>query len=56
MYIYFNNLPQIYMAAFHIIFDANEIWKLLYLIVGVFLPLTLMWVYISVNNALHRLN
>ena len=56
MYIYINKLSKIYMAAFHIIFDANEIWKLLYLIVGVFLPLMVVWVFISAKNALHRFN
>ncbi len=41
LYIRTRNLPQIYLASFHIDFDASEAWKLLYLASGVAFPLLL---------------
>jgi len=41
LYIKVNKTPKIYLASFHIDFDVSESWKLLYLLVGVVIPVIL---------------
>ncbi len=54
IYICIYNLPKVLLASFHIIFDASELWKILYTIVGVGLPLTLYWLYDRVKSRVLR--
>lgn len=65
IYIYAHNKPSILLASFHIIFEANELWKLVYLLIGVLGPLVLYYIYRkiwslivyrieSISNLMHR--
>lgn len=45
IYILFYRLDRTYLAAFHIIFDVSEVWKVAYLISGVIIPVGLYQVY-----------
>lgn len=50
LYIFYMKKPVVYLAAWHIIFDINEIWKLLYMIAGVAIPIILYRLYSSIAN------
>ena len=54
LYIELYNLPKALLAGFHIIFNVNEAWKLLYTIVGVGIPLVLSWIYKKSRKALQN--
>ena len=41
---------SILLAGFHVIFDAGELWKLLYTIAGVGIPLLLYWLYSNLKD------
>jgi putative flippase GtrA len=55
LYIETHGLPWVYLAAWHAILDTNELWKLLYVIVGVTGPLLLykIWTMISFKTFIH---
>lgn len=45
LYIKLYSLPQYMLASFHVIFTANEIWKIFYTAVGVIVPLCVGLLY-----------
>ncbi len=57
LYIKVSNLPEIYLASFHIDFDVSWSWKLLYLLTGVVIPviLTQLWKRFLYNRILNAL-
>lgn len=45
VYIIIEHKPMVLLAGFHVIFDANQIWKIIYLVVGVLLPIGVYEIY-----------
>lgn len=54
IFIRMNDLPHIYMASFHVDFDAPWPWKLLYLLIGVVIPLMLAPLWKTMIKRLQR--
>ena len=50
LYVRINHRPDYLIASFHIIFDANELWRALYGIAGVLLPLLLIFLLEKCKN------
>ena len=55
IYIKSKAAPKVLLAGFHVIFDANEIWKGLYLVAGIGIPLLLYWIYGKAINAIRKI-
>ena len=56
LYLKMNDLPKIYMASFHVDFDAHWPWKCLYLLMGAVVPLVLaqLWKKVVLGNIQKR--
>ena len=52
LYIFCMRKPIVYLAAWHIILDTNEVWKLLYMVAGVAIPIILYRLYSSIENSI----
>ena len=50
IYILIKQRPWVYLASWHIIFEVNEVWKLLYLLAGVLIPILLYKGYRFIKN------
>lgn len=54
IYIKSKGLTNVLLASYHVIFDADEIWKIIYSIVGVVIPLALFGAYSNVKCILEK--
>jgi fucose 4-O-acetylase-like acetyltransferase len=50
LYMWVKQKLWVYLASWHIIFDVNEEWKLLYLLAGVAIPIFLYMEYRAIRN------
>lgn len=50
LYIFLWEKPIVYLAAWHVIFDCNEAWKLLYTVAGIAIPIILYKLYGGIKD------
>lgn len=56
LYIFCMKKTIVYLAAWHIIFDINEVWKLLYMMAGVVIPIILYRLYSIIETRTITIN